>query len=289
MARSNGSASPPAEPKPEDGGRQKLLNIKVKDQQENEVFFKIKATTRLGKVFDSYCERQEVDRRSVRFLLDGVRIQDNDTPETLDIEDGDIIQCVLEQTGGEGTPEDGSKPEDQLPTHLNLGVKDQDGNDLCFKVKKLTPLKKVMDAYCQRQGKTRELVRFLFEGTRVQDNDTPDSLQLEDGDMIQVFVEQQGGAGSQAGGDADAVLKHINIKVKDSNGQEIAFKLKKTTALKKLMDAFAQQHGQAPDALRFYTPEGRRVLPADTPESIELEDGDILDVQIQQLGGAEEI
>jgi hypothetical protein len=289
MARSDGSASPPPEARPEDDGRPKVLSINIKDQQENEVFFKIKTTTRLGKVFDSYCERQEVGRRSVRFLLDGDRIQDTDTPESLEIEDGDMIQCVLEQTGGEGTPEGDPKPEDQAPTHLNVNVKDQDGNDLYFKIKKHTPLKKVMDAYCERQGKARGLVRFLFEGTRVQDNDTPDSLELEDGDMIQVFLEQQGGEDSQAGDDAgpDPVLKHINIKVKDDDGHEIAFKLKKTTPLKKLMDAYAQQQGKAPDTLRFYTPEGHRVLPSDTPDSIELEDGDMIDVHIEQHGGAE--
>jgi hypothetical protein len=290
MARSSGTASPRPEPKPEDDDRPKLLSVKVKDQQENELFFKIKATTKLGKVFDSYCQRQEVDRRSVRFLLEGIRIQDDETPEMLEIEDGDMIQCVLEQTGGDGTSDGEPKPEDQAPTHLNVSVRDQDGNDLLFKIKKSTPLKKVMDAYCERQGKNRTLVRFLFEGSRVQDNDTPDSLELEDGDMIQVFLEQQGGEGSQAGEpEEDPVSKHINVTVKDDSGQEVTFKLKKTTPLKKLMDAFARQQDKAPDTLRFYTPEGRRVIPEDTPDSIELEEGDVLDVHIEQHGGTQDI
>jgi hypothetical protein len=264
----------------------KQLSIKIKNQQDNEIIFKIKSTTSFWKVFDNYCIRQEIDRRSVRFFLDNIRIQDDDTAAGLDMEDGDEIQCHLEQHGGDGTPtaEGEPKPEDQVPTQLNVKVVDQDGNDLFFKIKKHTALKKVMDAYCERQGKTRGLVRFLFEGHRIQDNDTPDTLELEDGDMIQVFLEQQGGDGGEAS-EPDPVQKHINIRVKDDAGQETTFKLKKTTPLRKLMDAYAQQQGKAPDTLRFYTSEGGRVQAVDTPDSLELEDGDLIDVHIEQQGG----
>jgi hypothetical protein len=292
MSRSDGSASPGAEPpKSEDAGKPKQLSVKIKNQQGAEVIFKIKTTTKFGKVFSNYCERQEVVRDSVRFFLDNTRIQNDDTAGELEMEDGDEIQCVLEQLGGDGTPEDESepKPEDQAPTQLNVKVVDQDGNDLFFKIKKHTALKKVMDAYCERQGKTRGLVRFLFEGHRIQDNDTPDTLELEDGDMIQVFLEQQGGDGGDGSeaGEPDPVQKHINIRVKDDAGQETTFKLKKTTALKKLMDAYAQQQGKSPDTLRFYTSEGGRVQAIDTPDSLELEDGDLIDVHIEQQGGAD--
>jgi Ubiquitin-2 like Rad60 SUMO-like len=294
MARSGGSASPDAEPeiKSEDANKPKQLSIKIKNQQDNEIVFKIKTTTSFRKIFDNYCSRQEIDRRSVRFFLDNIRIQDDDTAAGLDMEDGDEIQCHLEQLGGDGTPAvEGNgepKPEDQAPTQLNVKVVDQDGNDLFFKIKKHTTLKKVMDAYCQRQGKTRGLVRFLFEGQRIQDNDTPETLEMEDGDMIQVFLEQQGGEGVETG-EADPVQKHINIKVKDDAGQETTFKLKKTTPLKKLMDAYAQQHGKTPDALRFYTPEGARIVPTDTPDSLELEEQDLIEVHIEQLGGADRV
>jgi hypothetical protein len=282
MAQSDRSASPGAEqPEPKEQSTPKPgpLCIKIKNQQKVEMDFRIKLTTKFSKVFDNYCTRREIDRRSVRFFLDNIRIQEDDTAERLEMEDGDEIQCHLEQLGGDGTTAPEGEPEPK-PEQLNVKVVDQDGNDLYFKIKKHTALKKVMDAYCERQGKTRGLVRFLFEGHRIQDNDTPDSLELEDNDMIQVFLEQQGGDGSEAD---DTVQKHINITVKDDANQETTFKLKKTTALKKLMDAFAQQRGQAPDALRFYTPEGRRIQPTDTSDSLELEEGDMLDVHIQQV------
>ena len=36
-------------------------------------------------------------------------------------------------------------------------------------------------------------VRFLFDGNRVNPTQTPQDLDMEDGDVIDVMVEQQGG------------------------------------------------------------------------------------------------
>eukprot|EP01082_Thalassiosira_pseudonana_P010194 g8948.t1 g8948 contig34:495094-495889(+) len=84
--------------KPEEGSEQ--LTIRVKDQNGEETYFKIKKTTKMKKIMDAYAQRKGINRTSVRFLLDGDRITDDDTPKTLEIEDQDQIDCVLEQTGG---------------------------------------------------------------------------------------------------------------------------------------------------------------------------------------------
>jgi len=49
---------------------------------------------------DAYCQRQAIDANSIRFLYDGQRIQAEHTPKELDMEDNDIIDAVLQQTGG---------------------------------------------------------------------------------------------------------------------------------------------------------------------------------------------
>ena len=36
--------------------------------------------------------------------------------------------------------------------HINIKVKAQDGTEIFFKIKRSTQLKKLMDAYCTRQG-----------------------------------------------------------------------------------------------------------------------------------------
>ncbi|POS80387.1 hypothetical protein DHEL01_v201197 [Diaporthe helianthi] len=78
--------------------------------------------------------------------------------------------------------------------HLNIKVTDNN-NEVFFKIKKSTKLEKLMGAFCERQGKTVSSVRFLFEGQRVQPNDTPDTLEMQDGDTLEVHQEQVGGSG----------------------------------------------------------------------------------------------
>ena len=77
--------------------------------------------------------------------------------------------------------------------HITLKVKSQDGNELFFKIKKGTQLKKLMDAYCSRNGVNPSTVRFLFDGQRIQETNTPNDLHLEDNDQIDAMVEQTGG------------------------------------------------------------------------------------------------
>lgn len=58
------------------------LNIKVTDNN-NEVFFKIKRSTKLEKLMTAFCERQGKTLASVRFLFEGQRVQPTDTPDTV--------------------------------------------------------------------------------------------------------------------------------------------------------------------------------------------------------------
>jgi small ubiquitin-related modifier len=69
-------------------------------QTGEETFFKIKRTTKMSKVFETYASRKGVQVASLRFLLDGERIQPDQTPKMLELDDQDQIDCVLEQTGG---------------------------------------------------------------------------------------------------------------------------------------------------------------------------------------------
>jgi len=79
---------------------EETLQIRVKDQSGEEVFFKVKPHTQMGKIFDAYAKRRGVERTVLRFMLDGKRVLDADTPVTLELEDGDQVDCLLEQIGG---------------------------------------------------------------------------------------------------------------------------------------------------------------------------------------------
>jgi small ubiquitin-related modifier len=51
-------------------------------------------------VFEAYASRKGVDVAALRFLLDGERISETDSPKMLELEDEDQIDCVLQQLGG---------------------------------------------------------------------------------------------------------------------------------------------------------------------------------------------
>lgn len=78
----------------------KHLNIKVKSPTGNEVFFKVKPTTQFSKVMKAYCAKIGATPKSVRFLFDGVRIREEQTPQDLELEDEDEIDAMVEQMGG---------------------------------------------------------------------------------------------------------------------------------------------------------------------------------------------
>lgn len=103
--------------------------------------------------------------------------------------------------------------------HINLKVLGQDNAIVQFKIKKQTPLKKLMTAYCERvvsfsnldslmnhveqplflsscvfsQGLAIATVRFRFDGQAINETDTPSSLEMEEGDTIEVYQQQTGG------------------------------------------------------------------------------------------------
>ncbi|KAI9331478.1 Senp1 covalent complex with sumo-2, partial [Obelidium mucronatum] len=77
--------------------------------------------------------------------------------------------------------------------HINLKVLGSDGNEIAFKIKRTTPLSKLMDAYSSKTGVDPRSVRFMLDGNRLNPTDTPDSLEMEDGDQIQTTITQVGG------------------------------------------------------------------------------------------------
>ncbi|XP_057795293.1 small ubiquitin-related modifier 1-like isoform X1 [Salvia miltiorrhiza] len=71
--------------------------------------------------------------------------------------------------------EDDKKPADSS-AHINLKVKGQDGNEVFFRIKRSTQVKKLMNAYCDRQSVDFNSIAFLFDGRRLRGEQTPDEV-----------------------------------------------------------------------------------------------------------------
>ena len=84
----------------EEGDHAETITIKVRDQTGDEMFFKVKKTTKMSKIFDAYAQRRGIATSSIRFALDGQRIQPDSTPKMLELEENDQIDVMLEAVGG---------------------------------------------------------------------------------------------------------------------------------------------------------------------------------------------
>lgn len=65
---------------------------------------------------------------------------------------------------------------DPKPNGMTITFKDANGGEVSFKLKATTKLKKAMDAYSARAERDRRSLRFLFDGQRVLDESTPESV-----------------------------------------------------------------------------------------------------------------
>ena len=108
----------------------------------------------------------------------------------------DATFTTLQRTMADEEPQSpGTQPEvkqeDNAP--INIKVVTSSGEEVFFKIKRNTKLSKLQGAYANKVGKDVQSIRFLYDGDRITDDDTPNSLAMDDNDTIDVMVEQVGG------------------------------------------------------------------------------------------------
>nr|6BR9_A Chain A, Protein A6 homolog [Fowlpox virus strain NVSL] len=122
------------------------------------------------------------------------------------------------------------KPEVKPETHINLKVSDG-SSEIFFKIKKTTPLRRLMEAFAKRQGKEMDSLRFLYDGIRIQADQTPEDLDMEDNDIIEAHREQIGGHMSNMKKDTNEIVQDLKkilgivSLIKSANNEHQAYKI----------------------------------------------------------------
>ena len=98
---------------------------------------------------------------------------------------------AIDTQRGRGGGDDAS--EHPVAALTTLTMRDQSGEEMFFKVKKGTAMKKIMQAFADRKGVSLEVLRFTIDGTRVNAEDTPKTLKFQDGALIDAHLERRGG------------------------------------------------------------------------------------------------
>lgn len=83
---------------------------------------------------------------------------------------------------------------------------------------------------------------------------------------------------------ADGETQHLQLRVRSPHGQEVYFRIKKRTALQKLMRAYCHRLGLSEDSVRFLF-DGDRIQGTQSPDDLGMQDDDVIDAMVQQIGG----
>ena len=94
-------------------------------------------------------------------------------------------------------------------------------------------MSKVFRAYTRGKGVEESSISFFIGGKSISNNDTPDSLQLEDN--CQIIAERV-----------------IEVKVKDEkNKVQVIYRINTSTKMSKVFSSFASKRGVDESSLRF--------------------------------------
>ncbi|TFK80220.1 small ubiquitin-related modifier [Polyporus arcularius HHB13444] len=89
----------------------------------------------------------------------------------------------------------GIREEDKprVAASVKITVCDQMGRGVIFRIKRVALLSKLQHAYACTVGQDEASLKFLYDGQRIRDGDTPEGLQMSDDDVIDVALEHVGG------------------------------------------------------------------------------------------------
>mmetsp|Transcript_49432 Transcript_49432/g.84994 ORF Transcript_49432/g.84994 Transcript_49432/m.84994 type:complete len:131 (+) Transcript_49432:901-1293(+) len=123
-----------------------------------------------------------VIRSLVKFQFDGMELNPSQSPLDLDMEDGDILDAIIQEAVDEKTV---PIPEQKK---ITLIIRQKSEGEKKYKVAINTRLGTALDVYCNAIGAGRETVKFQFDGMDLDPSQSPLDLDMEDGDIVDALL-----------------------------------------------------------------------------------------------------
>jgi small ubiquitin-related modifier len=133
-----------------------------------------------------YCEKYYKGERHSVICTIGLESKARGLKSSLDGETVCYFMASGKQAGGESQG------------HVNITIKDPQGEETYFRVKRSTRMRKLFQAFCKRSNIDPSTMRFFFSGERINEDQTPEDLGLHDGDKIDAFVRQVAGCSARS-------------------------------------------------------------------------------------------
>ncbi|RGB41520.1 hypothetical protein C1646_739072 [Rhizophagus diaphanus] len=188
-----------------------FISFHVKSKDDNKMFCRTERTTPFKKLKEVYCKRNRLKIHATKFLFDGLNVMDNDTPDSLEMEEGDSIHVIFaptirnvvtnsDQLLSQFIKTEAIEPTSSADPFISIMIYyDYDYKNDSMKRKETTyiverakPLKKLMESHSEINGLNPATLRFLFDGCRIFNDGTPDFFEMEDDDIIDYVPERIG-------------------------------------------------------------------------------------------------
>lgn len=144
----------------------RVILVKVKDETGEETTYRINKFGMMSGVFKDYASRNGVEESSLHYSINGNRIQETDTPDSLHLTDN----C-------------------QIIAWRSIIVRVQNINtdeETTYQINMSGMMSKVFQAYASRKGVEESSLQFSINGNLILPTDTPESLQLDNDAVIYV-------------------------------------------------------------------------------------------------------
>ncbi|KAK5683553.1 Transcriptional regulatory protein sin3 [Elasticomyces elasticus] len=242
-----------------------------------ELQMRTKNDVKLGSVMALFAEQVYKPRELLRFQFNGRSITDDATPDTIGLQDGDVVTVE----GGGGTDVDATvvvgvdvpmpSPPEQ---NINMTLVSQNREiELSFMVNKddRYTVGCLMDAYARHVSTSRSALTLRFRGNEVREGITPDEAGMRHGDIIEVCSPEP-----ESPLPSSTVLS-IKFGNKDDGG-EATFSVGGETLLGECMNGYAYKAKKKRENLRFVF-KGEEVFDDATANSMGLQEGDRVEVR----------
>eukprot|EP00577_Skeletonema_sp_RCC1716_P011776 CAMPEP_0113397008 /NCGR_PEP_ID=MMETSP0013_2-20120614/14127_1 /TAXON_ID=2843 ORGANISM="Skeletonema costatum, Strain 1716" /NCGR_SAMPLE_ID=MMETSP0013_2 /ASSEMBLY_ACC=CAM_ASM_000158 /LENGTH=430 /DNA_ID=CAMNT_0000281515 /DNA_START=43 /DNA_END=1335 /DNA_ORIENTATION=- /assembly_acc=CAM_ASM_000158 len=152
------------------------IKLRLKFYNDSEFTVKVKRTDKMEEVFNNIVKTKKGYPASI-YEVNGNFIQRDSTPESMRLNDNDLIRCRFAPLNN------GS---------ITIRLKEDSGEETLYVLKRTSRMNVVFNAHADRKGICLQNFLFMLDGERIGDDETPADLELEDGDMIDCFLNRAG-------------------------------------------------------------------------------------------------
>jgi hypothetical protein len=184
------------------------------------------------------------------------------------------VKSIANQSEGTAVQEEKSANSVMITIHIeffndeevSIMVKRRD-----IKVKRTDRMEHVFNELASRSGLPASNLRFkLIDGENIHSDSTPESLGLNDNDRIHCFFTPPHITPPPPHDTNDT----ITIRLKDQMGEEVMFRVRKTTRMMKVFNAYAGRKGMYVEDFPFMI-DGEEINPFSSPADLDCKENDI--------------